>query len=244
MTLPVGWTLRCIGETASTNTDLAVAAQAGAPEGSALLAGRQHAGRGRTGRAWQSSPGNLHLSLLLRPGCAPAIGGQIGILAALAVADLLHEQGVAVHLKWPNDVLAKRAKLAGILVESALEDDRLAWAVVGIGLNVAAHPEGLPQPATSLVAVLGAGAPSAAELAVPLLGHLGRRYAVWRQEGFAPLRADWLQYGPAPGELARVRGPEGEIRGRFRDLDSDGALVLDLPGAGVRRITAGDVLAA
>jgi BirA family biotin operon repressor/biotin-[acetyl-CoA-carboxylase] ligase len=242
MIVPAGWALRVVATTGSTNADLAAAAEAGAPEGTALLALAQAAGRGRGGRSWQSPPGNLHLSVVLRPDCPPAAAGQQGIIAALAVADLLAAHALAPRLKWPNDVLIGDAKIAGVLVETALAHGRIAWAVAGIGLNVATHPEGLPYPATSLAAHGIAAAARA--LAPPLLDHLAARLSQWRAHGFAPLHQAWRALGPAPGATLTVRLPHGPTHGRFRDLAPDGALLLDDAAGRAHRITAGDVLAA
>jgi BirA family biotin operon repressor/biotin-[acetyl-CoA-carboxylase] ligase len=241
MSLPPGWALARVAATGSTNADLLAAAGRGAEEGTALLADLQTAGRGRAGRAWHSPSGNLHLSVLLRPNCPPAAAGQLGILAALAVVDLLRGLGLAPRLKWPNDVLVDGAKIAGVLVETGLDSGRVAWAVVGIGLNIVAHPEDLPYPATSLAALMPAPAP--AELAPTLLAHLAARYSTWRAHGFAAARDAWRAQGPAAGDPARVRIADRTVRGRFHDLDPDGALVLEVSPGELRRIAAGDVLA-
>jgi BirA family biotin operon repressor/biotin-[acetyl-CoA-carboxylase] ligase len=248
MSLPEGWSLRVVAATGSTSADLAAAAEAGAPEGFALLAHAQTAGRGRGGRAWHSPSGNLHVSVILHPDCAPEAAGQLGILVALAVADLLRGLGLAPALKWPNDVLVGEAKIAGVLVETALAHGRIAWAVAGIGLNILAYPEGLPYPATSLAAALrqmpGAPPPTAPALAPKLLAHFAARLAQWRTHGFAPLHAAWRALGPPPGAPLIVRAPAGPLHGHFRDLGPDGALLLDDSAGRAHRITAGDVLAA
>lgn len=247
--LPPGWHLAHTAETASTNADLVAAALAGAAEGTALLAARQTAGRGREGRVWHSPSGNLHLSVLLRPDCAAGQAGQIGLIAALAVAETLAPllpAGARLALKWPNDVLAApaggaAAKLAGVLVETGLAGARIGWAVVGIGVNLAHHPDDAARPATSLPA-LGA-APAAPEAVAPaLLGRFAARLAVWRAEGFAPARAAWQARGPEVGEPASVRIGATLLSGRFRALDPLGRLVLEDAGGGLRTLAAGELL--
>lgn len=242
MSLPPGWRLARVAATRSTNADLVAEAGHAAPEGTALLADTQIAGRGREGRVWQSPTGNLHLSVILRPSSAPAEVGQIGFLAALAVADLLRGLGVKPRLKWPNDVQVDGAKIAGVLVETGLSGVRVDWAVVGIGLNVASHPESLAYPATSLAALQLETTPSA--VAAPLLQHLADRYATWRAHGFAPAREDWRALGPGRGDPARVRIADTHVSGAFHDLDSDGALVLEVTSGQFRRVTVGDWLPA
>lgn len=251
MSLPAGWRLAHVAETASTNADLVAAALAGAAEGAALLAGRQSAGRGREGRHWHSPEGNLHLSLLLRPGCAAGQAGQLGLLAALAAAETLAPllpHAVRIALKWPNDVLAVRAggaaaKLAGVLVETGLAGATIDWAVIGIGANLAAHPDDAARPAASLP-LLGAAAPRPEEIAPVLLGALSRRLEEWRRQGFAPARAAWLARGPAQGEAISVRLGAGLLRGAFHALDPLGRLVLEEPGGGLRTLAAGEILPA
>src|SRR4051812_41467223 len=141
--------IQTVAETGSTNDDLAALAPAGAPEGSWLRAERQSGGRGRQGRAWDSPTGNLPASPLVRlqPGDPPPPS------LALAAAIALHEVAAVfapeaeLIVKWPNDLLAGGAKLAGILLEREGEA-----VVIGFGVNLAAAPAGLERPATSLAA--------------------------------------------------------------------------------------------
>lgn len=205
-----------------------------------MVADRQTQGRGRHGRGWASPEGNLHASILLRPGLAHARLSELGFIAALAVADavdaVLH--GGRARLKWPNDVLVDGAKIAGILVE-IVED---AVAVIGIGVNVAQAPAAMAYPVTCL---REAGAPAAgsAPVLTCLLAALERHLAQWRAHGFAVARAAWLARGPAMGERVGVRIGSRIEAGRFAGLDVDGALLLDGDGA-LRRVVAGEVVAA
>jgi BirA family biotin operon repressor/biotin-[acetyl-CoA-carboxylase] ligase len=224
----------------SSNGWLAERAQAGAPEGTAVLALEQAAGRGRHGRAWVSPRGNLHLSVLLRPQSPPETVGQIGMLAALALIDTL-PPGLAAQLKWPNDVLVGDAKLAGVLVETACESARLAWAVVGIGANLASHPSLPDRPATSLPAH-GVAPPAPMAFAQAVLASLAARYAAWQMNGFAAQRATWLALGPRPGARIGVRLPNEVVEGSFLGIDAIGGLQLATP-AGARTLTAGDIVA-
>ena len=242
MSLPPGWRIARVGATRSTNADLMAEAERGAAEGTALMADLQLAGRGREGRVWQSPAGNLHLSVVLRPDCPARDAGQVGLVAAVAIAGLLGRLGLRARLKWPNDVLVDGAKIAGVLVEAALAGDRVAWAVVGIGLNVLCHPDDAGYPATSLAAHQ-ISPPTAAALAPELLSALAASLADWRAYGFARIRAAWLSYGPAPGEAARVSIGAAQLTGAFRDLDPDGALVLEVLPGQHRRITAGELAA-
>src|SRR5690348_4208194 len=150
--LPVFFRLVARDETGSTNDDAMDAARNGAPEGTLVWARRQTTGRGRRGRAWVSPEGNLHLSIVLRPGVVPRRAGEIAFVAALAAADACAALAPAadVRCKWPNDVLAAGRKVGGLLIESAFGGAGVEWMVVGIGVNLTAHPGEVEFPATHL----------------------------------------------------------------------------------------------
>lgn len=140
--------------TDSTNTDALEAARAGAPHGSAYFADEQLAGRGRGDHAWHSAAGEgLYVSALLRPQLPANRLHLIPLAAGLAAAEAIRTvSGLTIDLRWPNDLLIGPRKVGGILVESKIEDDRVAFAVVGIGINVhqRGFAPGLSTPATSL----------------------------------------------------------------------------------------------
>jgi len=226
----------------STNLEAQRLARAGAPEGTLVWAREQTSGRGRRGRQWSSPPGNLYLSLLLRPAAAPAEAAGLGFLAAVALAEVLTEllpQERAVRCKWPNDVMVDGAKIAGILLEAEAMGEASPALVLGIGVNVGNHPEGLAYPVTSLAAV-GGGA-SVEDLLQRLAERLLAWHSQWRRDGFAPVRARWLEFVAGLGEAVELRLDGQVIRGRFAALDPSGALLLELPEGGRRLVTAGDV---
>ncbi len=126
---------------------MAALARSGTPEGVWLRAERQNAGQGRQGRAWDSPVGNLYISTLirLRPSDRPA--ATLALVAAVALEETVRTFGESASLKWPNDLQVEGAKLSGILLER-VEDA----VILGIGVNLAHHPEGLDRVATSLAA--------------------------------------------------------------------------------------------
>jgi len=241
--LPEGFRLYHHATIGSTNDEAKALARAGAADGTLVWADEQTAGRGRRGRPWLSPPGNLYLSLVLRPECAASRAAQLGFVAALGLGDALQPLvGPALQLryKWPNDLIANGRKLAGILLESETSvSDGVDFVVVGIGVNILAAPEDVEFPATSLKAqgITGVTAPVLLEGFVRHFVGWARR---WREEGFAPVRAAWLARASGIGERVSVRLGRDTLSGRFRDLDCDGALVLDAAG-GSRRIAAGEV---
>jgi BirA family transcriptional regulator, biotin operon repressor / biotin---[acetyl-CoA-carboxylase] ligase len=233
-----------VAETGSTNEDLIAAARDGATEGTVLVAERQTKGRGRLGRSWQSKPGAaLTFSVLLRPAGVPrSARGWLPLLAGVAVtAGIRAQTGLDVGLKWPNDVLAGAAKIAGILAEQT--GDAI---VVGTGLNVAASPDGLAQ-ATSLVE-LGASGVDREELLAAILRefeHWYRRWSAGESPGDAiasGLRAEYLRGCATIGKQVRVEMPGGAVlSGRALDIDDAGRLLV-AAGDTVEAVSAGDVV--
>ena len=221
---------------ASTIDEARRLAAAGAPHGVAAVARVQAAGRGRAGRAWVSPPGNLHVTVVLRPGGSARQAPELGFVVALAVAEAVDALlGPGTALKWPNDIMRSGAKLAGILLERQEDGAVLA----GIGANVAHAPQGMPYPVASL-ASLGSDATPDALLSV-LLDKLDEGWDAWRATGFAPVLERWLARGPAPGAAMQVRLGAGQVAGRFAGLAADGALLLDTAD-GRQSFVAGDVV--
>ncbi|MEL6316711.1 MAG: biotin--[acetyl-CoA-carboxylase] ligase [Pseudomonadota bacterium] len=221
-----------------------------------IAARRQTAGRGRRGRAWRARTDDLAATLLLwperlRPGARPSEVATLSLAAGLAAADALVAAGApepAVRLKWPNDVLLDGGKVAGVLLEA--EGPALA---IGIGVNLASAPDAAElEPEAWPPAALAARVdppPSAEAMLERVAAALTARLAMWGRRGFAGLRADWLARAAGLGRRAEVRigeGPGAEtLIGRVRDLDADGALVLETgDGASgapaLRRIVAAD----
>ena len=139
-------------------------------------------------------------------------------------------------IKWPNDLLADAAKLSGILLERT--DDAV---VIGFGVNLAHHPEGLDRPATSLAALAGS-APDPGLFLADLAESFGHWLGKWRGEGLAPVRRRWLERAHPIGSALSARLPDGTaIEGLFDGLDENGALRLRAADGAVHVIHAGDV---
>ena len=231
MPRPVVAEIRTVGATGSTNDDLAALAREGAAEGTWLRAERQTGGKGRQGRAWHSPAGNLYASTLVRLRPDDPRAPTLALVAAVALHEAVSLTADGVAIKWPNDVIVDGAKLAGILLERQGEA-----VIIGFGVNLAAHPDDLDRPATSLAALAGAAPDPAAFaelLAEIFAGWLGR----WRAGGLAPVRRRWLESAhPVGTALATAEGD-----GLFDGLDESGALRLRLADGTVRTIHAGDV---
>lgn len=235
-----GWRLEVHPELPSTSSHLVSLAREGAPEGLAVLALRQTAGRGQNGRSWSDAAGNLALSLLLRPRHAARETPQWGLLGGVALAEAaraLDPEPGALSLRWPNDLLRHGAKCAGVLAESALSPEGVpAWLVLGFGVNLAQAPA-VPGRAT---ARLGRAEPPEA-FAARLLDRVEAWRRVREAEGFGPVREAWSAFGPARGQRIAARSGRGIAEGGFAGLAEDGSLLLET-GQGVLRIAAGEVL--
>lgn len=227
--------------TASTSDDARALAAQGAAHGTLVIADAQTSGRGRRGRQWVSPPGeNLYASFVLRPRVPPHSAPLLSLVAGLAIAEALdaHAGGAAVRVKWPNDVRVDRRKLAGVLVEGSLRGDRLAWVVLGVGVNVRGEsaPRGLDDVATTLRRVRGADLSRAAVLASLCL-RLEARLADFEREGFAALRDALSARCETLGTRVRVDAVEGVAEA----LGPDGALRVRADGGELIDVRVGDV---
>jgi BirA family transcriptional regulator, biotin operon repressor / biotin---[acetyl-CoA-carboxylase] ligase len=240
--LPSFFTLIALDRIDSTNEEAHRRARAGAPEGMLIWAREQSSGRGRRGRGWSSPPGNLYVSLLLRPLVPPAEAAQLGFVGAVALAETLSAvlpPARQVRCKWPNDLLIDGAKVAGILPEAEAEGRRVDALILGIGVNLASYPEALPYRATSVRAA--GGSVSVESLLEGLTERLYYWYGRWREAGFGSIRSRWLDFAAGLGQPIEVRLESGTLTGRFAALDASGALDLELAEGGHRLVTAGDV---
>jgi BirA family biotin operon repressor/biotin-[acetyl-CoA-carboxylase] ligase len=218
-------------------------AAAGAEDRTVVVADYQAAGRGRRGRAWDALPGpRLVATIVVRPRVPAERWPAYSLASAVAVAETLEcVAGLAARLKWPNDVLVRGRKIAGILLESRLtaEDGAVGVIAVGIGVNLAqrAFPAALAARATSVALETGA-APPREEVLIALLSAFDAWRARFETEGMAPVRARWLALADTIGRRVSVDG----VSGIAVDLDADGALVLE-DGDRRHRVLAGELAA-
>jgi BirA family biotin operon repressor/biotin-[acetyl-CoA-carboxylase] ligase len=229
----------------STNTLLMQRAAAGAQSGAVIAAEWQSSGRGRLGRPWHSGVGRaLTFSLLWRfTQGAGAIAG-LSLAAGVAVLRALHDLGAnEARLKWPNDVLWRGHKLAGMLIE--MQGDALgpSAVVIGIGLNVrlsAAMRGRIDQAAADLESACGRELDRNAVLA-SILARLVQVLDEFTEHGFAPLRAEWERHHAHQGQNVAVKLPTGRMEeGVATGVADDGALLFQT-GTAVRRLHSGEI---
>lgn len=212
-----------------------------------IMARRQTAGRGRSGRLWHSLDGNVMATLLFAPQCQPSALHQLSLLTGVAVLDALARHAPAhnhvrhrLRLKWPNDILSGSAKLGGILVESS-GFGGTAVAALGIGINVAAAPALPDRPAACLNDIAGmAIAPG--DLLAAIDARLQYWLTAWHAgRNFEAIRAAWLDRAGAIGEPVTVHAGNRLVCGTFAGLATDGALLVHDQQGHVERFTTGDV---
>jgi BirA family biotin operon repressor/biotin-[acetyl-CoA-carboxylase] ligase len=216
--------------TDSTNNDAMAAARAGAPHGSVYFADEQRAGRGRGNHVWHSAAGEgLYVSVLLRPQFPAVRLPWLPLAAGLAAADAVHAAAsLAIDLRWPNDLLLGPRKAGGILVEAHTEGSKIAFAVVGIGINVhqRAFDPSLPTPATSLD--IEAGSPvSRQALLLSLLKSLQRESLALLDPATAELLPSRVEQASTwvRGRQVEVHGPQA-CKGITAGLDKHGFLLV------------------
>jgi len=230
----------------STNSEAMRRAHNGEPSGLWIWAETQSAGRGRSGRKWESARGNLFASLLLRLNCPIQTALQLSFVAGIALHEAVTriapaDLSRAFALKWPNDLLLQDMKIGGILIESfELGTKPGSTAVIGTGLNVSGHPNHALYPATDLAAHGLIATPAS------VLGELVTAMAEWLEvwdegAGFAAIREAWLSRSVQIGRPVRIRLEGGDVSGVFGGIDEMGSMRL-IDGEGAeKRITAGDV---
>ncbi len=229
----------------STNNELLARATAGAPHGAVIAAEWQKAGRGRMGRTWQSGIGSgLTFSLLWRFDQGAGWLGGLSLAAGIAVMRVLRRRGVRdAGLKWPNDVLWRGCKLAGVLIE--MQGDALgpSSAVLGIGINVrlgAALRDRIDHAAADMETACGCEVDRNALLG-ELLVELHAVLSAFARDGLAPFKDEWRAWHLYEGRAVAVKSADGRMeRGIAAGIAEDGALLLDTP-AGLRRYHSGEV---
>ncbi len=198
----------------------------GASEGLVVQAREQTQGRGRHGRAWVGSKGNLACSILLRPECEARRVGQISILIGVALGEAIRLcSDKSVILKWPNDVVLNDAKCAGILLESELSTKgQIKWVVAGIGVNIIDAPDDKEYLGDSI---------NCDYFLKLFLKSLALHYSQWKSDGFDDIRKKWMDMTYFRGSILNV--------GVFDDLDTYGNLIVLDDQNAKKIISAGDV---
>ena len=237
--------LTIVDVTGSTNDDLLEAGKQGAPHGTGLAARAQTAGRGRRGHKWDSTAGNLLLSIVLRPCVDPAKYSGLAAVSGLAVLEALEKQGLAneIRLKWPNDLVARERKLGGILVEAARGNEGKPFAVCGIGVNVNYTPQEVPDGGLAAIGLsdLNESVPSVDELLDEVYHTVIDSVNTWAEQlnaladnagPLAPVHDHYIAKLNWIGEHVIARSPAGDelAQGIFRTVDGFGRASIETEG--------------
>jgi BirA family transcriptional regulator, biotin operon repressor / biotin---[acetyl-CoA-carboxylase] ligase len=242
----IGRDIRVFEQTTSTNDVIEKLARDGAKEGVVVFAESQTRGRGRLGRKWMSpARKGLWFSILLRPNLRPQKATQLTVAVATALRRAIEsETGLKPEIKWPNDILIRGKKVAGILTELNAELDKVRYIILGIGVDVnmsaADYPSELRKLATSLKIELG-NPVSRSELAATVLRELDNDYARVCDGQFEAVADEWEKHCSTIGRNVAIQTGERSVRGRAETLGEDGAMMVRTEHGHLERIVGGDV---
>lgn len=225
----------------STNKEALRQIKNGAGSGLWITASEQIGGRGRGGREWVSKPGSLYSSLIYDTGKSLCHSAQLSFVTSLAVRETVAAfvSTDDVKCKWPNDVLVDGAKISGILLETYTKSGEKNLMIIGIGINVSHHPDHTLYRATHINENVPVEVTPNDVFGV-LADKMAKWLNIWQEKGFSVIREEWLKSAKGQGDMIKVRLPDQELNGRFVDLDSQGALMLDMDSE-IKLIHSGDV---
>lgn len=244
-TAMIGRTIYAYKSVQSTNSIAGQLAEAGAPEGSIVVAESQTRGRGRLGRPWHSpAEKGIYVSLIIYPRIDPVTAPGLSVMTAVTLAETIAAYTTKeVQIKWPNDCLINRRKVAGILTELSAEIGRVHHVIIGVGINVNHQRRDFPPEiagtATSVRAETRKKVHRVQFLQQFLL-NFEKMYRLFQKAGLKPLHAKIQNYSNLIGKRVRLDMSGRIISGTAIDIDDNGNLVLET-GAGRRVFNAGEV---
>jgi BirA family biotin operon repressor/biotin-[acetyl-CoA-carboxylase] ligase len=217
-------------ETGSTNSEAMDLCRAGAvQEGTVIISEHQTAGRGRYNRIWEDTPSmSILCSIVLNPFFLRLNSlFSLTVIATLSIIEAVREStGIELSVKWPNDIYFKERKIAGVLIETQSQSDRICWAVMGIGLNIN-QPEvffsDITYPAVSLRVAAGKQL-NRYQVCAKLLEHLDRSYEALKKGAYDQLFARWQAYCSSISRIILFNGPDGKSSGVIQAVMPDGGL--------------------
>lgn len=214
--------------------------------GVVILTDAQSRGKGRLGRAWVSPPGsNIYMSIILKPELSPKDSTLLTLLAAVASATALRKaSGLAISIKWPNDLMIADKKTGGILTEVRFEPDKIKVAVIGIGINVNIEKKDFPDEikniATSLKEETGQSY-ARSNIIVLLLKEIEAWYKLLMKKGRGPLLEEWNELSSTIGKRVTVSSGKEVFAGKAEGIDEEGLLIIRLQSGALKKVSAGDV---
>lgn len=247
-TVRFGRTLEFHKTISSTNTVLKQLAANGAPEGAVVVADSQENGRGRLGRNWASAPGlGLWMSLLLKPQLHPSEVQTLTLAASVAVCRVLEPLKIpGLGIKWPNDIMVGNKKVCGILTELSAEAERVAWVILGIGINVNHQKQDFPKDiaaiATSVrLSTQNHDSVDRSVLASGLINEMEQVYDDYIRKGSAWIVDEWKKWNLTLGKRIRLLSQNGETTAVAQDITPDGKLVVKRDDGTISEILSGEI---
>ena len=246
----LGKVIHYYGEIGSTNTVLFELALKGASEGTTVIADAQTQGKGRLGRTWVSPGGyNLYLSVLFRPGIGASESTLLTLVASIALYECLKKAGIEDHaIKWPNDIVIGKKKIAGVLTEMNPIGDRADFVVVGIGLNVNMSRAVINREmgdfarhVTSVSENLGREV-DRAKLAADLLYELEQWYSKMGTRGRSYILTEWTHRWGGLNKRVQVSVEGQEVfEGLTQGIDDNGHLLVKRKNGEITKVISGDI---
>ncbi|MDF2961764.1 MAG: biotin--[acetyl-CoA-carboxylase] ligase [Paenibacillus sp.] len=230
----------------STQTKAHELARLGAEEGTLVIAEQQTEGRGRMGRKWHSPKGKgIWMSIVLKPRIPLQFAPQLTLLVAVALCRAIRQvTSLPVGIKWPNDLLIDGKKISGILSESIAEDEKPLYVIVGVGISANLreddYSEELRDVATSLQIESGK-AVDRTGLLCQFLEELEKLYAVFHDQGFAPIKLLWEALSVSLNRKVRTQTPQGLLEATAISLDESGALTVRLEDGSITKWYSGTI---
>jgi BirA family biotin operon repressor/biotin-[acetyl-CoA-carboxylase] ligase len=229
----------------STNITAKELAQAGAQEGTVVIAKTQTHGRGRFNRLWQSPEGGVYLSIILRPIVPPEKTSLLPFVAALAVTETIESYGMHATIKWPNDVRVNRKKIAGILLESEVKGGTVNYVIIGIGINLNVDlsllSSDIQSRSTSLASELHKNL-DIFEFLKRFFLQFTSVYDLFKEHQYDGIVNQWKLRTDTLGRTIRIRTASETLQGTSLDVDQSGFLLLKTSTGEIKRITSGDCL--
>ena len=244
-TLVIGKSVLCYKEVTSTQDVADKLARGNSPEGTIVIARSQVKGRGRKGRPWVSENDGIYISIILRPALKPVHVVQVPMVVGVALSRAIAATtSLNPGIKWPNDILIRGKKVAGILTEMNSELDKVKYIIPGIGINVNNRASDLPEEVRPIATTLRDECGRevvVVHLVRSFLQEFDRWYDIFLKQGFQPIASEWKKLNNTLGSRVKVYDGEIEIYGRAVDIDEEGFLLLQSDAGQTIRILSGDV---
>ncbi len=217
-------------------------AEEGAPEWTVVTSEEQTKGKGRKDRTWYSPPGNLYLSVLMRPEISPRFLTRMPAVVSYALFEALGVRTPPLSLKWPNDILLLGRKVAGVLVEAKSQGEKVLYIVAGMGINISLDPDAVPIEIKARTGALDEieGDWNPGSLLERIVNSLKKNSRSFTGHEWDHLRTMWASHADWENQVV-VRNGHGEITGLPKFIDEDGSLVL-LTADGTVSVHTGDLL--